>query len=136
MKHVSPFTEPVGARTPKFSTNDKSSSFIINSGEGFGLLCLAQGFPVPTFRYVPVVLHTMQWVLPIVLFSGLHLSSLRFFFFFLLNALVYSGLLIFSIFQNDTFPKKNVGEGDDYSTPTKHPSAVHNSRVFRRCTMV
>jgi hypothetical protein len=52
VRHACPFTDPVGARVPKFSTNDKSSSFVINSGEGFGLLCLAQGFPIPTFRYV------------------------------------------------------------------------------------
>ena len=55
MKRAYPFTDPVGAKVPKFSTNDKSSSFVINSGEGFGLLCLAQGFPVPAFRYVPAV---------------------------------------------------------------------------------
>ena len=57
MKHAYPFTDPVGAKVPKFSTNDKSSSFVFNSGEGFGLLCPAQGFPIPTFRYVPVVMH-------------------------------------------------------------------------------
>jgi hypothetical protein len=60
LKHGYPFTDPVGARVPKFSTNDKSSSFVINSGEGFGLLCPAQGFPIPTFRYVPVVMHLVQ----------------------------------------------------------------------------
>ena len=57
MKRAYPFTDPVGAKVPKFSTNDKSSSFVFNSGEGFGLLCPAQGFPIPTFRYVPVVMH-------------------------------------------------------------------------------
>lgn len=57
VKHAYPFTDPVGARVPKFSTNDKSSLFVINSGEGFGLLCLAQGFPIPTFRYVPTLVH-------------------------------------------------------------------------------
>jgi len=57
VKYAYPFTDPVGAKAPKFSTNDKSSSFVFNSGEGFGLLCPAQGFPVPTFRYVSVAMH-------------------------------------------------------------------------------
>lgn len=45
------YTEPVGAKSPKFSTNDKSSLFFYSSGEAFALLCPAQGFPVPMFRY-------------------------------------------------------------------------------------
>ncbi|XP_065340864.1 cell adhesion molecule Dscam1 isoform X20 [Cloeon dipterum] len=44
-------TEPVGAKAPSFSTDLKSSSFTRSQGSGFGLLCLAQGHPRPTFRW-------------------------------------------------------------------------------------
>ncbi|KAG8244652.1 hypothetical protein J6590_017597 [Homalodisca vitripennis] len=37
---------------PKFSTDDKSSSFFRSVGQGIALLCPAQGFPVPMFRII------------------------------------------------------------------------------------
>lgn len=42
--------EPVGAKAPTFSSEAKSSSFVKIASSGFGLLCLAQGYPVPSFR--------------------------------------------------------------------------------------
>lgn len=45
-------TEPVGAKAPIFSTDNKISSFVRNTGQNFALLCQAQGFPVPSSRYV------------------------------------------------------------------------------------
>lgn len=43
--------EPVGTRTPKFSTSDKTISVYVREiSQNFALLCPAQGFPVPAFR--------------------------------------------------------------------------------------
>ncbi|XP_053612829.1 cell adhesion molecule Dscam1 isoform X18 [Plodia interpunctella] len=44
-------TEPVGFKAPTFSTDVRSQSFIRNIGQNFGLLCQAQAFPVPIFRW-------------------------------------------------------------------------------------
>ncbi|XP_068085343.1 cell adhesion molecule Dscam1 [Anabrus simplex] len=44
-------TEPVGTKKPKFATDDKVNSFERNFGQGFALLCQAQGHPVPVFRW-------------------------------------------------------------------------------------
>ncbi|XP_059477743.1 cell adhesion molecule Dscam2 isoform X45 [Neocloeon triangulifer] len=44
-------TEPVGSKAPAFSTDSKSFTFDRQTGQSFGLLCLAQGFPVPAFRW-------------------------------------------------------------------------------------
>lgn len=49
MSHFFPI-EPVGAKAPIFSTDLKSGSFMRKSGQGFGLLCQAQAYPVPAFR--------------------------------------------------------------------------------------
>jgi len=43
-------TEPVGAKAPTFSGDAKGSWFVKLMGQSFGLLCQAQGFPVPAFR--------------------------------------------------------------------------------------
>jgi hypothetical protein len=43
-------TEPVGAKAPTFASDTKVLSFVRHSGLGFGLLCQAQGLPVPAFR--------------------------------------------------------------------------------------
>lgn len=43
-------TEPVGAKAPTFASDTKVLSFVRPSGLGFGLLCQAQGLPVPAFR--------------------------------------------------------------------------------------
>lgn len=43
-------TEPVGAKRPSFSSNMKGTWFLRKTGEGFGILCQAQAYPVPTFR--------------------------------------------------------------------------------------
>ena len=42
--------EPVGAKLPTFSSDLQSSSITRKSGQGFGLLCQAQAYPVPSFR--------------------------------------------------------------------------------------
>ncbi|XP_059046518.1 cell adhesion molecule Dscam2 isoform X35 [Achroia grisella] len=44
-------TEPVGAKAPSFSTDSKGSIFIREIGQGFALLCQAQAFPTPLFRW-------------------------------------------------------------------------------------
>lgn len=42
--------EPMGAKGPKFSTDDRVHSFIRAAGSASSLQCPAQGFPVPSFR--------------------------------------------------------------------------------------
>ncbi|XP_064072183.1 cell adhesion molecule Dscam1 isoform X29 [Vanessa tameamea] len=44
-------TEPVGSKAPTFSTDARSSTFIRTVNQSFGLLCQAQAFPVPLFRW-------------------------------------------------------------------------------------
>ncbi|XP_053612853.1 cell adhesion molecule Dscam1 isoform X38 [Plodia interpunctella] len=44
-------TEPVGAKAPSFSTDSKGSIFIREIGQSFALLCPAQAFPTPIFRW-------------------------------------------------------------------------------------
>lgn len=43
---------PMGRVSPKFPTGDISRTFIANKGDGVPLLCPAQGFPAPAFRYL------------------------------------------------------------------------------------
>lgn len=45
-------TEPVGSKSPTFSTDVKFSGITRNQGQNFALLCQAQAFPVPLFRLV------------------------------------------------------------------------------------
>ncbi|GJQ87298.1 hypothetical protein Trydic_g17348 [Trypoxylus dichotomus] len=44
--------EPIGLKAPSFSNDAVSSSYVRGIGASFGLLCQAQAFPVPNFRYV------------------------------------------------------------------------------------
>ncbi|XP_046962710.1 Down syndrome cell adhesion molecule-like protein Dscam2 isoform X23 [Vanessa cardui] len=44
-------TEPVGRVSPKFTTTDKSRAFDANERENITLLCPAQAFPAPAFRW-------------------------------------------------------------------------------------
>lgn len=44
------YLEPVGAKGPAFSTDNKSGLFFRTISQSFALLCPAQGFPVPMFR--------------------------------------------------------------------------------------
>ncbi|XP_046962701.1 Down syndrome cell adhesion molecule-like protein Dscam2 isoform X15 [Vanessa cardui] len=44
-------TEPVGSKAPTFSSDSRSSTFIRTVNQSFGLLCQAQAFPVPLFRW-------------------------------------------------------------------------------------
>lgn len=44
--------DPVGSKAPAFSSASKSHTFDMQRGQGFSLLCPAQGFPVPSFKYV------------------------------------------------------------------------------------
>ncbi|XP_072155042.1 cell adhesion molecule Dscam1 isoform X22 [Bemisia tabaci] len=48
-------TEPVGSRAPKFTSNLKLVSFDLLVGQGASLLCHAQAFPVPSFRWYKFV---------------------------------------------------------------------------------
>ncbi|XP_059046519.1 cell adhesion molecule Dscam2 isoform X36 [Achroia grisella] len=44
-------TEPIGSKSPSFSSGSKLQWFEIRTSEDFALLCPAQGFPVPLFRW-------------------------------------------------------------------------------------
>lgn len=44
--------EPVGLKAPSLSNDATSISYTRMVGQGFGLLCQAQAFPAPYFRYV------------------------------------------------------------------------------------
>ncbi|CAB3363290.1 Hypothetical predicted protein [Cloeon dipterum] len=44
-------TEPIGAKAPKYFTDDRTHSFTRDGGSSFALLCQAQGYPVPAFRW-------------------------------------------------------------------------------------
>ena len=44
-------SEPVGTVLPKFPTTDNSRGFVSRDGDSVTLLCPAQGFPVPLYRY-------------------------------------------------------------------------------------
>ncbi|XP_062527465.1 cell adhesion molecule Dscam2 isoform X39 [Bombyx mori] len=44
-------TEPVGRVSPKFTTTDKSRAFDAVSGENVTILCPAQAYPAPAFRW-------------------------------------------------------------------------------------
>lgn len=46
------FSDPVGSKAPSFSTTSISATFKMRFGQGFSLLCPAQGFPPPAFKYV------------------------------------------------------------------------------------
>lgn len=50
------FLEPVGVKAPQVSTAQKTVVyFLANRGDNLALVCPAQGFPVPIFRYLMVV---------------------------------------------------------------------------------
>ncbi|XP_064072188.1 cell adhesion molecule Dscam1 isoform X34 [Vanessa tameamea] len=44
-------TEPIGSKSPTFSTDDKMSWYVRTIHQSLNLLCLAQAFPVPIFRW-------------------------------------------------------------------------------------
>jgi hypothetical protein len=43
--------EPVGAKAPKFNSEYETFSIKRQEKQGFGLLCQAQGYPTPAFRW-------------------------------------------------------------------------------------
>lgn len=45
-------TEPVGSKSPTFSSDSKGSIFVRHEHSSFAMLCKAQAFPVPLIRYV------------------------------------------------------------------------------------
>lgn len=45
-------TEPVGSKSPTFSSDSKGSIFVRHEHSSFAMLCQAQAFPVPLIRYV------------------------------------------------------------------------------------
>jgi hypothetical protein len=44
-------TEPIGGAKPKFSIGTEKLAFTRNENQQIGLLCPAQGFPLPAFRW-------------------------------------------------------------------------------------
>ncbi|XP_060838263.1 cell adhesion molecule Dscam2 isoform X32 [Rhopalosiphum padi] len=44
-------TEPIGMKSPSFSTDTKITAYIRSLNVNIGLQCQAQGFPVPNFRW-------------------------------------------------------------------------------------
>ncbi|XP_025202770.1 Down syndrome cell adhesion molecule-like protein Dscam2 isoform X22 [Melanaphis sacchari] len=44
-------TEPIGMKSPTFSTDTKITAYIRSLNANIGLQCQAQGFPVPNFRW-------------------------------------------------------------------------------------
>ncbi|XP_060864198.1 cell adhesion molecule Dscam2 isoform X14 [Metopolophium dirhodum] len=44
-------TEPIGMKSPSFSTDTKITAYIRSLNSNIGLQCQAQGFPVPNFRW-------------------------------------------------------------------------------------
>lgn len=42
--------EPIGSKSPSFSSGSKLAWFEIQADHDFALICPAQGFPVPHFR--------------------------------------------------------------------------------------
>lgn len=44
--------EPVGLRTPRLISDVKSTTIEKHNGHDLSLLCQAQGYPMPTFRYL------------------------------------------------------------------------------------
>lgn len=45
------FIEPIGFKAPTFSNDLKMLGYERAEGHSFGLLCPAQGLPLPSFRY-------------------------------------------------------------------------------------
>lgn len=50
--YFSHFQEPLGAKAPAFPNLAKSSTFVEAQGKDLVLLCQAQAYPVPLFRYL------------------------------------------------------------------------------------
>nr|XP_037870598.1 Down syndrome cell adhesion molecule-like protein Dscam2 isoform X11 [Bombyx mori] len=44
-------TEPIGSKSPAFSTDNKFSWYLRGVGQSLSIMCPAQGFPVPLFRW-------------------------------------------------------------------------------------
>lgn len=42
--------EPIGLKAPSFPSEAKSVSYVKKMDQSISLLCLAQGYDVPTFR--------------------------------------------------------------------------------------
>lgn len=42
--------EPIGMKSPSFSTDTKITAYIRSLNANIGLQCQAQGFPIPNFR--------------------------------------------------------------------------------------
>ena len=45
-------SEPIGSSVPKFASADRSHTFNYGQLQSISLLCQAQGFPLPAFRYL------------------------------------------------------------------------------------
>lgn len=44
------FTEPIGSKSPTFSTDDKLAWFVRPVDHSIALICPAQAYPIPIFR--------------------------------------------------------------------------------------
>ena len=59
--------EPVGSATPKFSSDSKSLGTFEKIQNGvLALLCPAQGFPLPNYRYYQLLQKPVLWHFPIL----------------------------------------------------------------------
>ena len=52
MKKTIIFLEPIGGAVPKFAHESKGSILLKELNQAISLSCPAQGFPVPSFRFV------------------------------------------------------------------------------------
>lgn len=52
-------TEPMGKVSPKFPTMETGRSFTFSSNTCVTLLCPAQAFPTPLFRYLIYIIKTL-----------------------------------------------------------------------------
>jgi len=54
--------EPVGRVSPKYPKSAKSDSFEVMSGSKYSLLCEAQAFPTPVFRWAFCWVAALPWL--------------------------------------------------------------------------
>ena len=48
------FVEPIGSALPKFASKDKINAFSAGTLSTLSLMCPAQGYPLPAFRFVDI----------------------------------------------------------------------------------
>lgn len=68
--------EPVGAKAPTFATDLQTVAFTRRIHQSFGLLCQAQAYPVPSFRYNEF-LNKVQFFFLLVCTSKININSTK-----------------------------------------------------------